>query len=204
MGLRRRDDGDRRHPRRTSTPSPAPIAVSLTLPERFDLAHLPDGLGPAPDPRQRRRPWRPRATTSTSLPARRRCSTPRARATPTAASSPTTGTSVTGPRRTASKSRHRYAEAGTYTATLTIRDEAGLANSSSVELADGDRQPGAGAPSIDGPEVACIAEDVTWTAAGSRGRCVLPLHLRRRRRGYDGRGLACLPDPRPLQPRARR
>jgi len=63
--------------------------------------------------------------------------------------------------------RHRYAEAGTYTATLAIRDEADLANSSATDTLTVTVNPAA-APTIEGPEVACIAEDVIWTAASVR------------------------------------
>ena len=99
-----------------------------------------------------------------SRPARRRCSTPRPRATSTAASSPTNGTSATARPRPASQVRHRYAEAGTYTAKLVVRDEADLANSSAADALTVTVNP-APAPAIGGPEVACVAEEVTWKAA---------------------------------------
>jgi PKD repeat protein len=60
--------------------------------------------------------------------------------------------------------RHRYAEPGTYTAKLTVRDEADLANSSATDELIVTVNP-APAPAIDGPAVACVAESVTWTAA---------------------------------------
>lgn len=60
--------------------------------------------------------------------------------------------------------RHRYAEPGTYTATLTVRDEADLANSSAEDAITVIVNP-APAPAIDGPAVACVGEEVSWRPA---------------------------------------
>lgn len=59
--------------------------------------------------------------------------------------------------------RHRYREAGAYEATLTIRDEADLANSTASDVVTVTVNPEP-APIIDGPSVACVAETVSWRA----------------------------------------
>ncbi len=64
--------------------------------------------------------------------------------------------------------RHRYAAAGSYTARLTVRDEAGLANSSSGAEVAVTVNP-APAPGIAGPAVACAGEAATWSAEGGEG-----------------------------------
>jgi PKD repeat protein len=64
--------------------------------------------------------------------------------------------------------RHRYAEPGTYTARLTVRDEAGLANSEASDTIVVTVNPEP-APAIEGPAVACVAEEVAWRAVNQRG-----------------------------------
>lgn len=63
------------------------------------------------------------------------------------------------------EARHRYREAGTYQAKLTVRDQADLANSTATDVAMVTVNPEP-APAIDGPAVACVAEGVTWQAGG--------------------------------------
>lgn len=60
---------------------------------------------------------------------------------------------------------HRYAEAGTYEATLTVRDEASLANSAASDNVTVTVNPEP-APAIEGPAVACVAEERSWRAVG--------------------------------------
>jgi PKD repeat protein len=62
--------------------------------------------------------------------------------------------------------RHRYAAAGTYEAKLTVRDEAGLANSAATDIVTITVNPEP-VPAIEGPAVACVAEQVSWRAAGA-------------------------------------
>lgn len=64
--------------------------------------------------------------------------------------------------------RHRYSEAGTYTARLTVRDEADLPNSSAHDEITVVVNPDP-APAIAGPGVACIGESVAWQAGESLG-----------------------------------
>ncbi len=63
------------------------------------------------------------------------------------------------------QTRHRYAEPGTYEATLTIADDADLANSTVTDTVTVTVNP-VPAPAIDGPDVACVAESVSWRADG--------------------------------------
>ena len=99
--------------------------------------------------------------------------------------------------------RHQYAEAGTYTAKLFIRDEADLANSSSADALTVTVNP-TSAPAINGPDVACVAEEVSWKAAdqgaGATYRWIFG-------DGDEAATMKCfarLPHPWPLQPGARR
>ncbi len=66
------------------------------------------------------------------------------------------------------EARHRYRQAGTYEAKLTVRDDADLANSSASDVVAVTVNP-APAPAIDGPAVACVAETVAWRADGTAG-----------------------------------
>jgi PKD repeat protein len=59
------------------------------------------------------------------------------------------------------EARHRYRQPGTYTAILTVRDDAGLGNSSTSDetIVVVNPEP---APAIAGPEVVCVDESVAW------------------------------------------
>ncbi|WP_421724758.1 PKD domain-containing protein [Bauldia sp.] len=62
--------------------------------------------------------------------------------------------------------RHRYREAGIYTATLTIRDETDLANSTATDTVTVTVNPKP-APAVIGPDVVCVGETASWRAEGS-------------------------------------
>jgi PKD repeat protein len=64
--------------------------------------------------------------------------------------------------------RHRYRTPGTYTAMLTVRDGADLANSTARDELVVVVNP-APEPAIAGPEVACVGETVAWQADISAG-----------------------------------
>jgi PKD repeat protein len=66
------------------------------------------------------------------------------------------------------ETRHRYRESGTYTATLTVRDDAGLANSTASDQITVTVNPEP-APAIAGPGVACVGESVSWRVDESSG-----------------------------------
>lgn len=64
------------------------------------------------------------------------------------------------------EARHRYRAAGTYTATLVVRDGADLANSSTDDRLTVTVNPEP-APAIEGPAVACIGEEVAWRSGAA-------------------------------------
>ncbi len=59
--------------------------------------------------------------------------------------------------------RHAYREAGSYEVTLTVRDEAGVSNSTSTDTLQLE-VTAVPRPEIAGPAIACVAETVRWQA----------------------------------------